>query len=391
MTTLPAQMRRVQRIVLVAAVTLVAPTLAVAASRPLPGTPVPKGFVGVNIDGPMLTPQDGTALPGQFGLMRSSGVQSIRALFNWSAAQPYATSSDVPADQRGAFVTGAGGIPTTFAGTDQIVTAAASHGMTVLPIVLYTPSWAALPGSSTVALPRDNHLYGQYLTTLIGRYGPRGSFWGQHPSLPRRPIRMWEIWDEPDLSYFWPTQPFARSYVAMLGVAHAAIKRADPRASVVLGGLTSYAWVDLASIYRVRGARRLFDVVEVHPYTKYPKGVVRILGYVRSTMNRAGDRNKPLIAGETGWTSSLHQTAHIYDFESTETGQARNLRALLPQLAANRSALRLTAFYWFTWMGDEFQGAPPFNFSGLLSFHNGQIRRKPALKAFAQTARSIQR
>ena len=203
-------------------------------------------------------------------------------------------------------------MPTDFAGTDQIVALAAARGMAVVPIVMYTPSWDAAPGlAADLALPRDNRPYGGYLTTLIERYGPRGSFWDQNPTLPRRPIRTREIWDEPDLRCFWPTPHWASGYVAPLGRAHAAVRHADPGARAILAGLTAYSWLDLASIYHVRGARRLFDVVEVHPYTKYPGGVVRILSFVRATMDKAGDRGEPMIAGETGWMSSLGQTPRL--------------------------------------------------------------------------------
>jgi hypothetical protein len=264
--------------------------------------------------------------------------------------------------------------------------------MTVVPTVIVTPSWAALPRSGAgLARPRDNGLYAQYLTTLIQRYGPRGSFWGQNPTLPRRPIRMWEIWNEPDIVGFWPTQPFARSYVALLAAAHSAVKRADPGARVMLAGVPNFSWQILNSIYRVRGSRRVFDVVDVHPYTKRPSGVIKILQLVRASMKRGGDAKKPIIAGETGWPSSLNQTAHRFDFETTPAGQARNLRALLPLLAANRRSLGLVGFYWYTWMGDEYQGAYPFNFSGLLSSHNGQVTSKPALGTFGQMARAIER
>jgi hypothetical protein len=346
----------------------------------------------MNIDGPMVTPQDHVSLPGQFALMRSNGVQSIRATFSWADAQPYGSWAQVTAGQSGAFVNGTGGIPTNFASTDQIVAAAAAGGMTVVPTVIDTPAWDALPRSGGgLSRPSDDRPYGWYLTTLIGRYGSGGSFWGQHPDLPRRPIRMWEIWNEPDIVGYWPTQPFARSYVALLRVAHSAVKLADRGARVVLAGVPNFSWQSLNAIYRVRGARGTFDVVDVHPYTKKPTGVITVLNLVRTSMQRGGDANKPIIVGETGWPSSLHQTPRLFDFETTEAGQARNVSTLLPLLAANRQALRLIGFYWYTWMGQESQGAYPFNFSGLLSFQNGQVRTKPALAAFGQAARKLER
>ncbi len=363
-----------------------------AAKRVLAGTPVPKGFVGVNIDGPMVTPSDNVALGPQFKSMVADGVQSLRTVFDWSAAQPYASWNDVPSGQASGFQTGAGGVPTSFAETDQLVAAADARGLSVLPIVIYAPSWDQSSVRATgVTAPATPQPYANYLTTLVQRYGPNGSFWSQHPELVTRPIRMWEIWNEPDLTSFWPLQPFAPSYVALLRAAHTAIKQADAGARVVLGGLANVAWKELPLIYRQPGARGLFDVVDVHPFTKQPSGVIQILGYVRAAMARGGDSRKPLIAGEISWPSSLHQTTRLYDFETTAAGQARNVSTILPLLAANRSRLRLMGFYFYTWMGDEYRGAYPFNFAGLLAWQNGRVSSKPALKAFRKGALALER
>jgi hypothetical protein len=346
----------------------------------------------MNVDGPVLSPQNGVALPDQFGLMRSSGVQTIRVLFDWSVAQPYASWSDMPSGQRSEFGNGADAIPTTFAGTDQIVTAAAARGMAVLAVVMSAPSWDAGARSAVGgSAPRAVRPYANFLTTLIQRYGPRGSFWAEHPELPRRPIRAWEVWNEPDIDDFWVNHPWRSTYLALLRVSHSAIRRADPGARIVLGELTGSSWLDLASIYRVRGAQRLFDVVEIHPYTKYPTGVIRILSYARATMDKAGDRGKPIIAGETGWISSGDQTQRVFTWQTNEAGQARNLRALLPLLAANRRGLGLIGFDWYTWMGEEYPGAFQFNFSGLVADRGGHVVVKPALAAFAGLARKIER
>ena len=82
---------------------------------------------------------------------------------------------------------------------------------------------------------------------------------------------MWQIWNEPNTST-WPIQPFAKTYVALVRAARTAISRVDPGAKVVLAGMPNYSWHDLETIYRVRGARRLFDVVAIHPYTAQPAG-----------------------------------------------------------------------------------------------------------------------
>ncbi len=364
---------------------------AASAGKPLAGTPVPSGFAGVNLDGPPLIPQDNVSLSQQFSLMASSGVQSIRTTFNWAVAQPYESWTDVPADEQYLFVNGAGGVPTNFLATDPVVALAAEHGMTLVPTVMYTTAWdeGKQVGNSLIA-PRSDGPYAQFVTTLVDRYGPNGSFWQDNPSIPYRPIREWEIWNEPWITYYWPVQPFQSSYINLLRVAHAAIKRADPSGKVVLGGMPNASWDVLKSVYRVRGARGLFDVVDIHAYTKYPPGVIKILALDRAVMKQAGDGRKPIILGEWGWTSSLHQVRHEFDWETTPAGQARNLRGLVYSLAANRKRLGLAGFYWYTWMGDSYRAAGPWGYSGLLGYHDGRVWQKPALSAFGGVARAIE-
>jgi hypothetical protein len=365
---------------------------AAAQSKAPSRTPVPRGFVGMNLDGPPLTPQDHVNLAAQFASMVRSGVQSVRVTFSWAEAQPYAKLADVPAGQASDFQPGAGKVPTSFAATDQIVKLAAEHGLSVRPVVIYTPGWDAAPkrGKRGLSAPKRDQPYGDYLRTLIRRYGPAGSFWSQHRGLTKRPIRMWEVWNEPDVVGFWPIQPYARSYVALLRAAHAAIKKADPGAKVVVAGFPNVAWKELETVYKVKGARRLFDAVDVHPYTKQPAGVIRILNLVRNVMNKVGDARKPIIVGETGWPSSLHQAPHMLDFEVTQAAQARNISSLLRLLGANRRRLGIIGFDYYTWMGDEHHNAYTFNFSGLLKYSGGKVSAKPALAAFTKAAHALE-
>ncbi len=350
--------------------------------RAKPPGPVPQGFVGVDTDGPLLTPGSNIDLAAQLQTMVATGVQSLRVAFSWAAAQPYAAAADVPAAQSAAF-TEVGGRPTDFQTTDQIVGAAARRHLMVLPTVLYTPSWDARSTANPhgFAMPQRTAPFAAYLTALIGRYGPHGSFWRANPSIPKVPIRSWQIWNEPNISRYWD-QPFAPSYVALLRAAHAAVKRADPGARVVLGALTNAAWSALHQIYRVRGARGQFDAVSVNAFTKLPSNIIVYLRYVRSMMRRYGDTKKPLFATELSWPSGKGVDTQTYDFDTTPAGQARNIATLLPLIRKNRVKLGLAGIDWYTWMGDERPGNPAFDFAGLLSYNNGQVATKPALAAF---------
>jgi hypothetical protein len=174
---------------------------------------VPSGFVGVNIDGTLADGQP--SLPPAMSTMVGTGVESVRVAFNWANAQP---TQDGPYE---------------FSQTDVVVGDAARDGLTVLPVVLYTPGWDARPNpTGTIAIPQDDAPYAAYLTALVKRYGPNGTYWADNPTLPKRPIREWQIWNEPNFTFYWPTRPFAPSYVALVKAAHTAIKQADPGAQV---------------------------------------------------------------------------------------------------------------------------------------------------------------
>jgi arabinogalactan endo-1,4-beta-galactosidase len=339
------------------------------ASKP---APVPQGFVGMNLSDPFFDPRvDQSA---QFKTIVSAGVQSVRAVFSWAQAQP----SD--------------GGPISFDATDQVVGQAASHGLTVLPVVLYVPNWDAAPHPDwTTAIPADDGPYADYVKALVLRYGPGGSYWLAHPDVRRMPIRMWQIWNEPNFTFFWPERPFAPSYVALVKAAHKAVKSVDPRGKVVLAGMPNLAWNYLTEIYKVRGARGAFDVASINPYTVQSKNVIVFLQKVRAVMSRFGDRRKPLLASETGWQSSNGHAADNDCCQVTPKQQAAKIGQVLPLLAANRRSLGLLAFYYYTWVGDEFPHAPSFNFAGLFRFNGGNFAAKPAFGSFRRAALAIER
>jgi hypothetical protein len=359
---------------------------------------VPQGFVGMMADGPIFGP--GVNLSRQLDKMVASGVESLRVAFSWSAAQPYASWADVPASLAGQFTSGVGGVPTDFSATDRVVGLAARRGLSVLPVAMYAPPWDLETNPprwdvNPINWPIQPHLYApfaNYLTALIGRYGPHGSFWQQNPDIPRMPIRRWQVWNEPNLAYFWSSEPFADTYVVLLRAAHDAIKAADPGAQVVLAGLANNSWDALDSIYQVRGAKPLFDAVAIHPYTAQAAGVLKILRLVRNVMNRYGDSHKPLLVTELGWPSSLGHASQTFGLATTPKGQAQRLADVIPMLAAARRQLGITGFDVYTWLGDEAPGSTAFNYSGLFAFSpsSDSIRAKPAYAAFRKAALAVE-
>ena len=342
-------------------------TLTAAGTRAASGP-----LVGVMFDGPAL----GAAvnLGQQLDLAVASGVESVRLVADWSRLEPSASG------------------PIQFGALDRVVAAAAARGLSVLPVVERTPAWDALSPGVSGSPPRTTAPFGAFLTALVKRYGTTGSFWGAHPNLPRVPVRMWQIWNEPHFTSYWSAQPFAPAYVRLLAAAHTAIKAADPSAQVVLAGLADFSWQYLAQIYRVPGARAAFDIVALHPYTAQPQGVITIMQRARAVMNQFGDRAKPILATEITWPSSEGKAPPQFGVSTTEAGQAARLAAVVPRLMANRAKLGLIGFYWYTWMGDETPRPHPygFDFAGLEKYVSGQVTAKPALAVFRRSALGLE-
>ena len=75
-----------------------------------------------------------------------------------------------------------------------------------------------------------------FLRLAVQRYGPNGTFWAANPTIPPRPIRVWQIWNEPNFKYF-VTHPNPGQYGKLVKISSGAIRSIDPGAKIVLGGL----------------------------------------------------------------------------------------------------------------------------------------------------------
>jgi Glycosyl hydrolase catalytic core len=385
--TVGRTLSRVRTLAMMAiALALVAtPAAADAAKRP---KKVPQDFVGVVTDGPVFT-NPAVDLDSEMGRMVRNGVQTIRTVFNWGGAQPYATFDDVPPDQVDRFQN-ENGVPTDFSEIDRQVLAAATRHVAVLPVILTAPDWDARHPGDFASPPSDPQPYADFTGALVRRYGPGGAFWAAHSEVQAQPIRYWQIWNEPNLRPFWSDQPFAADYVTLLGAARASITAEDPGARIVLPGLANKSWTALEKIYQ-QGARKLFDIACFHPFTHDVSGVKTILEKDRKVMAKYHDSKKSLWVTELSWTSSKGRTNVLFGNEETEAGQAKKLSAAYKMLAAARGKLRIGRVYWYSWLSRDMQDDYPFDWAGLSRITSGgDIRAKPALGAYRTVALGLE-
>jgi hypothetical protein len=378
--------------ILTAAVVALVPATSQAAGRVSPS------FFGVVADGPML---DGSVdLDTQFNRMVGTGVGTTRVAFSWTEGQPGNNCFDaqVISNPEWACEQGAGGkmVATNYTHFDQIVTAAATHRISLLPVIEYAPGWAAKHPGKLSSPPKNPADYAAFVKVLVDRYGPNGTFWSKHPDIPKVPIRSWQIWNEPSFNIWWSTQPFASSYVKLLKAAHDAIKGEDPGAKVVLAGIAdssrkgNLSWQAIEKIYKA-GGRKYFDVVADHPFTLKVNGVRTILEKIRKVMAKYHDRSKQLWVTELCWTSAKGKTSVHYGNDQTQSGQAKNLAAAYRMLAKYRSKLHIGRVYWFTWLSRDQSSDYPFDYAGLNRLRAGKVTYKPAATSYRKTAFALQK
>lgn len=314
----------------------------------------------------------------QFDLMASSGVESLRFVFIWESIQP-TRGSDF-----------------NFESSDPIVELASRRNITMLPVMLYAPPWARVFPKRLYSPPRTK-AYQAFLRASILRYGPAGSFWREHPEVPKRPIRDWQVWNEPSIRAFWDVAGseeryrWPEGYARLLKAANRSIKAADPSARTVVGGLVGASWTELRRLYRA-GARRAFDVMAVHTYPQTERRALGVLRRTREVMDRAGDTQKRIFLTETAFPASRGRTDPIRNQrQETPAGMARRVTKLVVLLAKARRELKLDRISWYTWASSYQHSSSNFEYAGLLASKDGlKFKAQPALRAFRQIARRLQ-
>src|SRR5215469_7459604 len=116
-----------------------------------------------------------TTAPQLDRLTKGSGTRWLRDPFKWSVIEPSA----------GRF---------NFAYYDHYMLLAAERGLHVVAQLVDAPRWAA---PTPTSLPADPTAFAAYVAAVVGRYGPGGTFWAQHPSLKASAITDYELWNEP--------------------------------------------------------------------------------------------------------------------------------------------------------------------------------------------------
>ncbi|HKP21424.1 MAG TPA: hypothetical protein VJT68_07895 [Thermoleophilaceae bacterium] len=361
---------RVAVLAALAAVLVVVPAASAART-------VPQGFYGVMYDHGIEKASD-ESQDEAWDRMASSGVETVRTVFDWSEAQPRGRGSDFD-----------------FGRTDGVVRRAALRNLDVLPVVMYSPKWARAYRNRFTSPPKDRNDYVTYVAALVERYGPDGTFWTDHPELPKHPLREWQIWNEPHLPAYWDAPEkgkygYAKNYPLLLRASYNIVKTLDPGAKVVLAGITQKAWEEIEVLYQ-RGIKRYFDVAALQIFPQTVRRSVKATALYRQALNRRGDRRKPIYITEITWPASKGKTEPIkHQSQETSRGMAKNLGQMYAKMVGRRRALGVGKVFWYTWSSPYGRGGSNFHYTGLLRYDDNVFTPQPALTAYQRSARRFE-
>ena len=176
------------------------------------------------------------------------------------------------------------------------------------PRGLYEPIFADgtdIPGPGKGINPGNP--WARFVHEVVSRYRPGGALARERGWAAGTGISHWEIWNEPDWSFFWAGSP--ADYYRLLKVAYLAAKQADPACTVLLGGLATYfnpGWFpQLLETMQgdpdqaLRAANNhYFDALAVHFYSRSADALAHIQR-ARGLLARYG-LNKPIWVTESG-------------------------------------------------------------------------------------------
>jgi hypothetical protein len=253
---------------------------------------------------------------------------------------------------------------------DGSVIHASAAGVRLIPTLLGSPRHAA---SNPLEPPLDSSQsrdqWQDFVRSAVERYGPGGDFWDFvdncppdlghcRPDVPEVPIRVWQAWNEPNLSPFWHPAASPGEYAELLELTHEAVKDVDPGATLITGGIAaggrggpgSIPQNDFIAALYQRGAAADFDGLDLHPYQATPKKVVGAVQDARAVAHAYGDDATPTWITEVGWSTEGPKSEELV---TTRKKQGKYLQKTMRMLTGLRDSLKIQLVSWFTYLDGQ--------------------------------------
>lgn len=228
----------------------------------------------------------------EMGFAKQAGVKYLRIEFDWPLIEP----------ARGQY---------NWTRADYIVQTAASDGIQLAPVLVFSPNWAC--ASATCAPSAAD--FGAFVQAVVSRY--------------KSSVHVWEMWNEPDGSGYWSDTE--QHYVQdVLVPGYQAAKSADPTTMVEIGApaIPDTGWLN--NIYSLGGGNS-FDIMGWHDYTVGSQ-VLADANTVESVLTAHGQASKPLWLGE-------------FSVQEQGTSDSQQMALLQTVLEAQNSPIAVAFWY----------------------------------------------
>lgn len=323
---------------------------------------VPANFYGVNAQWLFESPQ--STWPAQFSSIANGGLTTVRTDARWSVAEPDPPSAS-------------GQHTYDWSSFDTIAGTLARYGIRWMPTLDYPPPWAQ--EDPTENSQEDPNGFGsemkaqnvpdftEFAAAMARRYGIGGTFWSAHPELTPMPVRLWEIWNSPNVTFYWNPQTNAPERFADLYLAtRTAMKAVEPKATVMAGAL-DLVNPPIASD-EIKFVQRMFahrpevknevDLWGLHPYQETIYWTFRRLARWRQALDRLTGRRVPIAIDELGYTTT----------KVSEQMRGDELVELAQEFP--RSGCDIYDFMPYTWVSPEQDPNDPEQWFGIWN-HDG--------------------
>jgi hypothetical protein len=296
------------------------------------GPVIPEGF-GVNID--FTDPR-----PGELALLAQSGVRWVRMDLKWDQTEKEPGRYD-------------------FTAYERLMKALESERLRVLFILDY-----GNPLYQDGAPPRNEatrQAFARWAVAAAKHFGGRGA--------------LWEVYNEPNHSLFWPPKPNVQEYVELALAVGRAFRAAVPDEKLI-GPATSEIDFDFVESCFKAGLLEYWSAVSVHPYRRSdPETAAQDYCRLRELINK-------YAPARTGSSSDRVDAAKQISIISSEWGYS----AVWPNLSEEKQgellarawltnvANGITLSIWYDWHDDGTDTREAEHHFGLVAntYHDGR-------------------
>ncbi|MCK1981949.1 MULTISPECIES: cellulase family glycosylhydrolase [Peribacillus] len=296
---------------------------------------IPEG-IGVHIYG---QPTD-----HEFQLMKDAGVKWARFDLAWTLIE----------NEKGIY-------DFSSPGFDNIVAKLKKYGIKPYFILAYSNS--LYEKKRSIVTDEGRTAYSNFVMAATKRYKDQGA--------------IWEIWNEPNLPYYWQDQPSYSDYVLLVKRVASVIKESDHTGIIVAPAVSGISGKSLEWFKEVfsQGILEDIDAVSVHPYrVTNPETVVVDYNNLKNIISKYTNKPVPILSGEWGY--------HVKNSNNLENGELNQAKDIIRMLLVNHSkGIPISILYEWKNSGDDSNNMHD-NY-GLMWDENKPKSSYYALKAFS--------